>query len=122
MFVLARSVKAEDEIQMFRTYAGLRMKAFYQVSRMVRPGVRETEMADCFQTVSHCNEFLCTSSWSYVFHRPFGSQAHAPGGRNHRKPIMVKYDAGVNAEFDFYTTDTSRAWVMKDAAPGAVPA
>ncbi|MFR2693572.1 MAG: M24 family metallopeptidase [Enterocloster bolteae] len=30
---------------------------------------------------------------------------------------MVKYDAGVNAEFDFYTTDTSRAWVMKDAAP-----
>ena len=30
---------------------------------------------------------------------------------------MVKFDAGVNAEFDFYTTDTSRSWVMEGAHP-----
>ncbi len=34
-----------------------------------------------------------------------------------RKGDVVKFDAGVNAEFDFYTTDTSRSWVMEGADP-----
>lgn len=30
---------------------------------------------------------------------------------------VVKFDAGVNAEFDFYTTDTSRAWIIGNGDP-----
>lgn len=29
----------------------------------------------------------------------------------------MKFDAGVNAEFDFYTTDTSRAWIIGNGDP-----
>ena len=38
-------------------------------------------------------------------------------GSKIQKGDVVKFDAGVNAEFDFYTTDTSRAWVMEGADP-----
>ncbi|MFR2693571.1 MAG: hypothetical protein ACLTBV_25345 [Enterocloster bolteae] len=83
MFVLARSVKAEDEIQMFRTLCRIADEGFYQVSRMVRPGVREREMADCFRQSVIATGFCVPSSWSMF--SCFGSQAHAPGGRNHRE-------------------------------------
>ena len=55
----------------------------------------------------------------------FIGQIHLPdhlfqdvkGAFHHRRRGEVKFDAGVNAEFDFYTTDTSRSWVMEGADP-----
>lgn len=117
MFVLARSVKAEDEIQMFRTLCRIADEGFYQVSRMVRPGVREREMADCFRQSVIATGFCVPSSWSMFSTGPSGARLTLPEDGIIESTHVVKYDAGVNAEFDFYTTDTSRAWVMKDAAP-----
>lgn len=117
LFVLARSVKMEDEIKMFRTLCGIADQGFYEVSRMVQPGVSEREMADCFkQSVIACG--ICApSSWSMFSTGPSGARLTIPEGGIIKSNHVVKYDAGVNAEFDFYTTDTSRAWVMKDADP-----
>lgn len=117
LFVWARSVKMEDEIQMFRTLCRIADEGFYQVSRIVRPGVSERELVDCFRQSVIASGFCAPSSWSMFSTGPSGARLTLPETGIIQSNHVVKYDAGVNAEFDFYTTDTSRAWVMKDADP-----
>jgi Xaa-Pro aminopeptidase len=46
-----------------------------------------------------------------------GSRLTIPGEAVIQRGDVVKFDAGVGAEFDFYLTDTSRSWVMEGADP-----
>jgi len=117
LFVTARSVKMPDEIQMFRTLCTVADEGFYQVSRIVRPGVSEQDLVNCFRRSVIDSGFCAPSSWSMFSTGPSGARLCLPGDGVVRSDHVVKFDAGVNAEFDFYTTDTSRAWVMKDADP-----
>lgn len=117
LFVWARSVKMEDEIQMFRTLCRIADEGFYQVSRIVQPGVSERELVDCFRQSVIASGFCVPSAWSMFSTGPSGARLTLPETGIIQSNHVVKYDAGVNAEYDFYTTDTSRAWVMKDAAP-----
>lgn len=117
MFIWARSVKMEDEIRMFRTLCQIADEGFYQVSRIVQPGVSEKELVDCFRQSVIASGFCAPSPWSMFSTGPSGARLTLPESNIIQSDQVVKYDAGVNAEFDFYTTDTSRAWVMKDADP-----
>lgn len=117
LFILARSVKQPDEIQMFRTLCAVADEGFYQVSQMVRPGITERDMVDCFRRSVIDSGICAPSSWSMFSTGPSGARLTLPEDGVVESTHVVKFDAGVNAEFDGYTTDTSRAWVMKDAAP-----
>ena len=122
MFVLARSVKAEDEIQMFRTLCRIADEGFYQVSRMVRPGVREREMADCFRQSVIATGFCVPSSWSMFSTGPSGARLTLPEDGIIESTHVVKYDAGVNAEFDFLYHGYFPGMGYEGCRPGAVPA
>lgn len=117
LFVWARSVKMEDEIQMFRTLCHIADEGFYKVSRIVQPGVSEKELVECFRQSVIASGFCAPSSWSMFSTGSSGARLTLPEANVIQSNHVVKFDAGVNAEFDFYTTDTSRAWVMKDADP-----
>ncbi len=66
-----------------------------------------------------CNKvrILCSKRLVYVLHRPIRRKADTAGRRSCKDGDVVKFDAGVNAEFDFYTTDTSRAWIIGNGDP-----
>ena len=64
LFVTARSVKMPDEIQMFRTLCTVADEGFYQVSRIVRPGVSEQDLVNCFRRSVIDSGFCAPSSWS----------------------------------------------------------
>lgn len=48
---------------------------------------------------------------------PSSARLTLPGDGVVKDGDVVKFDAGVNAEFDFYTTDTSRAWIIGNGDP-----
>lgn len=105
----------DDEILMFRKLCAVADEGFYQVSQQVRPGVTEHEMAQVFRESVIASGFCTPSSWSMFSTGPASSRLSLPGRDIVRPDHVFKFDAGVNAEFDFYTTDTSRAWVMPEA-------
>ncbi|MGI6214936.1 MAG: M24 family metallopeptidase [Christensenellales bacterium] len=115
MFIEARSVKTEDEILMFKTLCEVADEGFYKVSRAVRPGVTERDMAQVFRESVIASGVCAPSSWSMFSTGPASSRLSLPGDGVVAADHVFKFDAGVNAEFDFYTTDTSRAWVMPKA-------
>lgn len=117
LFIYARSVKQPDEIEMFRMLCGIADEGFYQVSQMVRPGITERDMVDCFRQSVIASGVCVPSAWSMFSTGASGARLTLPEDGIVKTTDVVKFDAGVNAEFDGYTTDTSRAWVMKDAAP-----
>lgn len=117
LFVFARSVKTEDEIEMFRRLCRAADHGFTEVSKIAKPGVSERELADCFRQDVIRSGFCAPSSWSMFSTGPSGSRLTLPGDGIIGNGDVVKFDAGVNAEFDFYTTDTSRAWVMDGGDP-----
>ena len=117
LFVFARSVKTPEEIEMFRTLCRAADAGFTAVSQMVKVGVSEQDMVRTFRETVIATGKAAPSAWSMFSTGESGSRLTIPGDAVVQKGDVVKFDAGVNAEFDFYTTDTSRSWVMDGAAP-----
>lgn len=117
MFVFARSVKTPEEIAMYRKLCGVADAAFTAVSQIVKPGISEREMVNTFRELVMASGVCTPSSWSMFSTGESGSRLTIPGNAVIRRGDVVKFDAGVGAEFDFYLTDTSRSWVMDGADP-----
>ncbi len=117
LFVFARSVKTPEEIELFRTLCRVADEGFTAVSKIAKPGVSERELVETFRRTVNATGLAVPSSWSMFSTGESGSRLTIPGDGVIQKGDVVKFDAGVNAEFDFYTTDTSRSWVMEGADP-----
>ena len=117
MFVFARSIKTPEEIAMYRKLCSVADKAFTEVSKIAKPGTTEREMVNTFRESVISSGICCPSSWSMFSTGESGSRLTIPGEAVIQRGDVVKFDAGVGAEFDFYLTDTSRSWVMEGADP-----
>ena len=117
LFVYARSVKQPDEIEMFRNLCRIADHGFTEVSKIAKIGVSERELAQCFREDVIKSGFCAQSSWSMFSTGPSSARLTLPGDGVVKDGDVVKFDAGVNAEFDFYTTDTSRAWIIGNGDP-----
>ena len=117
MFVFARSIKTPEEIAMYRKLCSVADTAFTAVSKIAKPGTSEREMVNTFRESVIASGVCTPSSWSMFSTGESGSRLTIPGEAVIRKGDVVKFDAGVGAEFDFYLTDTSRSWVMEGADP-----
>ena len=117
LFVYARSVKQPDEIEMFRNLCRIADHGFTEVSKIAKIGVYERELAQCFREDVIKSGFCAPSSWSMFSTGPSSARLTLPGDGVVKDGDVVKFDAGVNAEFDFYTTDTSRAWIIGNGDP-----
>lgn len=116
LFVYARSVKQPDEIEMFRKLCRIADHGFTEVSKIAKIGVSERELVQCFRE-DVISGFCAPSSWSMFSTGPSSARLTLPGDGVVKDGDVVKFDAGVNAEFDFYTTDTSRAWIIGNGDP-----
>ena len=117
LFVYARSVKQPDEIEMFRKLCRIADHGFTEVSKIAKIGVSEHELSQCFREDVIKSGFCVPSAWSMFSTGPSGARLTLPGDGVEKDGDVVKFDAGVNAEFDFYTTDTSRAWIIGNGDP-----
>ena len=117
LFVYARSVKQPDEIEMFRKLCRIADHGFTEVSKIAKIGVAERELVQCFREDVIKSGFCAPSSWSMFSTGPSSARLTLPGDGVVKDGDVVKFDAGVNAEFDFYTTDTSRAWIIGNGDP-----
>ena len=117
LFVYARSVKQPDEIEMFRKLCRIADHGFTEVSKIAKIGVSERELVQCFREDVIKSGFCAPSSWSMFSTGPTSARLTLPGDGVVKDGDVVKFDAGVNAEFDFYTTDTSRAWIIGNGDP-----
>ena len=117
LFVYARSVKQPDEIEMFRKLCRIADHGFTEVSKIAKIGVSEHELSKCFREDVIKSGFCVPSAWSMFSTGPSGARLTLPGDGVVKDGDVVKFDAGVNAEFDFYTTDTSRAWIIGNGDP-----
>ena len=117
LFVYARSVKQPDEIEMFRKLCRIADHGFTEVSKIAKIGVSERELVQCFREDVIKSGFCAPSSCSMFSTGPSSARLTLPGDGVVKDGDVVKFDAGVNAEFDFYTTDTSRAWIIGNGDP-----
>ena len=117
LFVYARSVKQPDEIEMFRKLCRIADHGFTEVSKIAKIGVSERELVQCFREDVIKSGFCVPSAWSMFSTGPSSARLTLPGDGVVKDGDVVKFDAGVNAEFDFYTTDTSRAWIIGNGDP-----
>jgi len=117
IFVYSRSVKTAEEIQMFEGLCTIADEGFYKVSQLAAPGINEKELAACFREHVVASGFCIPSGWSMFSSGGNAARLTLPEDNIIKAGDVVKFDAGVNAEHDFYTTDTSRSWVMEGADP-----
>ena len=112
-----RAQKDPEELEIMIAAQRIAERALAEALNDIRPGVTEKEMAQCFREDVMKSGFCVPSSWSMFSTGPSGARLTLPGDGVVKDGDVVKFDAGVNAEFDFYTTDTSRAWVIGNGDP-----
>lgn len=117
MLIFARSVKTPEEIDMFRRLTEVADEALLEASRHVRPGATEKDVAQVFRRRAIESGICVPSAWSTFNTGPNSSMLRLPGDRTIQEGDLFKFDGGVNAEFDFYTTDTSRTWIVGSGDP-----
>ena len=117
LFIHSRSVKTAEEIRLFRDLCAVVDGALTAVREMVREGVTENELAQCFRERAIASGICVPSTWSMFSTGPNGARLTLPENRTIADGDVVKFDGGVNAGHDFYTTDTSRAWITGNADP-----
>jgi Xaa-Pro aminopeptidase len=115
LLVELRGVKDADEIEIFRTLCSAADQAFFEVSKIARIGVSERELVECFRSHVLASGVCVPSAWSMFSAGVNAARLTLPTEKVALRGEVIKFDAGVNAEFQFYTTDTSRTWVMEGA-------
>jgi len=122
LFILARSVKSAEETSLFRELNRIASQALYESAKHLQPGMSERDVAQSYRkgvTASRLNGYnIAPSAWSTFNSGPNSSRLSLPGDRILQTGDVFKFDGGVNAEFDFYTTDFSRAWIVGKGKPG----
>lgn len=117
LFVYARSVKTAEEAAMFRRLCRVACEALNEAAAAVAPGVSEQDLAEIFRARVTSHRGCVPSSWSMFAAGANGARLSLPGENKISRGDVVKFDGGVNAGFDFYTTDTSRSWITAGADP-----
>ena len=117
LFILSRSVKTTEEIKIFRNLTKVQDEALKHASRFVEVGVSENKVAYEFRNHVMASGICTPSSWSTFNTGINSSRLCLPCDRLVEDGDTFKFDGGVNAEFDFYTTDTSRTWIIGNGLP-----
>ena len=120
LFILSRSVKTTEEIEVFRNLTWVVDEALIHASKFVEIGNSEQEIAHEFRKHVVASGICIPSSWSTFNTGVNSSMLRLPSDRTIEDGDIFKFDGGVNAEFDFYTTDTSRAWIVGNGHPALV--
>lgn len=117
LFIFSRSVKEPDEIERFRELCAVADAAFLAMSMIVNPGVSEKEMAQVFRKEVIASGICAPSPWNMFACGVASAALCPPGERRVAENDCIKFDGGVYGEFDFYTTDTSRGWIVGNVDP-----
>lgn len=112
MFIYSRSVKTTEEIEKFRELTKVSDEALNHTSKFVKIGVSENELIQIYRNYVMESGICTPSSWSMFTTGANSSRLAIPTERRIENGDTLKFDGGVNAEFDFYTTDFSRTWII----------
>lgn len=115
LFIKARSVKTKEEIDIIKKIANVGALAMLHTSKFAKPGITEKELMDIYRLNVMESKICVPSTWSAFLTGENASALAISGNTIVKDTDIIKFDGGVNAEWDFYTTDMSRAWVMPNA-------
>ncbi len=115
LFIEARSVKTAEEIEIFRNITRIADEALAHASKYVKAGVSETELITLYRQQVMASGICVPSAWSGFLTGPNAGRLSLPTDRIIVPGDIIKFDGGVNCEFNFYTTDMSRAWILGKA-------
>lgn len=117
LFIFSRSIKTHEEIEMFRKLTCACDEALNYASKYIQIGVSEKQVAEEFRKHVMTSGVCVPSSWSMFTTGSNSSRLNLASDRVIEDGHTFKFDGGVNAEFDFYTTDTSRTWIVGNGHP-----
>lgn len=115
LFIKARSVKTKEEIEIIKKIANVGALAMLYTSKFAKPGITEKELMDIYRLNVMESKICVPSTWSAFLTGSNASALAISGDTVVKDTDIIKFDGGVNAEWDFYTTDMSRSWLMPNA-------
>ena len=115
LFILARSVKTTDEIEIFRKITNIADLALNHTRDFVKVGVSEKELSDIYRIKVMESKICIPSTWAFFTTGSNGARLALSNDKKIEVTDILKFDGGVNVEWDYYTTDFSRTWLMADA-------
>lgn len=109
--IFARSVKSNEEIEIYRYLTEASDKALYEMYKHIKVGVNERELIQIYKEECIKNG-VYPSSWSMLGAGPNSSILQLPTNRVIKEGESLRFDGGCEAGFKFYKTDFARGWIV----------
>lgn len=110
--IYSRSIKTEEEILIFKKLIKVQDEALLTVMNNLKIGISEKELADIYIKEVTKTSGISPSTWSMFAIGENASILGLPSGKILEDGEVFKYDGGVNKNFEFYTTDFARSWIV----------
>lgn len=110
--IYSRSVKTKEEILIFKELIGIQDRALLMVMNNLKIGVSEKKLSEVYIKEVVKNIGFSPSTWSMFSIGENASILGLPSDKILMDGEVFKYDGGVNKNFEFYTTDFARTWIV----------
>lgn len=110
--IYSRSVKTEEEILIFKELIGIQDRALLMVMNNLKIGVSEKKLSEVYIKEVVKNIGFSPSTWSMFSIGENASILGLPSDKILMDGEVFKYDGGVKKNFEFYTTDFARTWIV----------
>lgn len=110
--IYSRSVKTKEEILIFKELIGIQDRALLMVMNNLKIGVSEKKLSEVYIKEVVKNIGFSPSTWSIFSIGENASILGLPSDKILMDGEVFKYDGGVNKNFEFYTTDFARTWIV----------
>jgi Xaa-Pro aminopeptidase len=110
--VYSRSVKTAEEIEIFRKLIKAQDEALFETMKNLKVGAKESDLAEIYRMEVMKNRGILPSGWSMFASGENCSILGLPSERALNEGDILKYDGGVTSDFNFYTTDFARSWIV----------
>lgn len=117
LLIEARSVKTDDEVTEFKKITEVCDKALLELSKHIKEGISEEELISYYKKYIFNDGRYLPSGWTMLGFGINSSTLSRPTDRVLTKYDSIRFDGGANADFEFYTTDFSRSWLMPGVDP-----
>ena len=115
LFIKSRAIKTEEEIEAFRNITKVQDEALTEMTKHIKVGISEKELVEIYRQGIYKDGRYLPSGWIMLGFGENSSRLSRPTDRRLKISDAIRFDGGSNADFEFYTTDFSRSWLMPEA-------
>ncbi len=107
-----RMIKTEKEVEIFTKLCNIQVNALKNMAENIKIGTTEKNLIEVYRNNVFNSNYCVPSAWTMLGSGVNSAYLATPTNKLIQDGDVIKFDGGVNLEYNYYTTDMSRSFLV----------